>query len=67
MAGTQYASVISSQSQLLGAISNFQALSNNSSIEAARVLAEQAQEFNRITNKDELIDNENEENDGDEE
>jgi hypothetical protein len=66
LAGAQYASAISSQSQLLEAMSNFQALSNNSSIETARVLAERVQEFNRNANKDELIDNENEENNGDE-
>ena len=54
LAGAQYASAISSQSQLLGVMSNFQALSNNSSFEAARVLGEHVRDFNRLIKKSEI-------------
>ena len=67
LAGAQYASAISSQSQLLGVMSNFQALSNNSSFEAARVLGEHVRDFNRLIKKSEIdTDDDQEENNDDE-
>lgn len=68
LAGAKYASAISSQSQLLGVMSNFRALSNNYSFEAARVLGEQVRELNGLTKKRELVDTDDdqEESNGDE-
>ncbi len=68
IAGTQFAAEMRKQSQLLSSVSRFQTLADNSTIEIARALEEQAQIFKNYSEQDDTTeDTQESEDDGEEE